>query len=76
MGLADNIQKTYAQAAKEVKKKLDEYTKHYQAQIAVMQKRLESGKISQEDYNDWLERQIFRGKRWQDKLDDMLWRSV
>lgn len=71
MGLADNIQKTYAQAAKEVKKKLDEYTKHYQAQIAVMQKRLESGKISQEDYNDWLERQIFRGKRWQEKLDDI-----
>lgn len=71
MGLADNIQKTYAQAAKKVKKKLDEYTKHYQAQIAVMQKRLESGKISQEDYNDWLERQIFRGKRWQEKLDDI-----
>ena len=71
MGLADNIRETYAQAAKEVKKKLDEYTKHYQAQIAVMQKRLESGKISQEDYNDWLERQIFRGKRWQEKLDDI-----
>lgn len=71
MGLADNIRETYAQAAKEVKKKLDEYTKHYKAQIAVMQKRLESGKISQEDYNDWLERQIFRGKRWQEKLDDI-----
>ena len=69
--LTEKIAKTYARAAKEIKKKLDSFWAAHKAKSEKMLKDVADGKITKKDYQDWLRNQVFQGKRWQDKLDDI-----
>lgn len=71
MGLSEQLRETYTQAAREVKKKTDDFWAKHKAKAERMLKQVEAGKISMDDYKDWLNGQVFIGKRWKEKLDDI-----
>ena len=71
MGLTDNIKTTYRQASSEVKKKMDSFWAAHKVKAEQKKKDLDAGKITEKQYRDWLQGQVFTGKRWQEKLDDI-----
>lgn len=71
MTLAEQLRKTYQQAGKEVQKKMDTFWKKHEAKAKRLLKDVQKGKITEEDYKKWLSGQVFIGKRWQEKKDDI-----
>ena len=69
--LREKIVKVYAQAAAEVKKKMDDFEKAHEAKSRKMLQQVKSGKITEADYKSWLRGQVFIGKRWEQKLKDI-----
>lgn len=69
--LTKEIQRTYAQAAKEIKRKTEEFWTAHKAKAAQMLADVAAGKITQADYKKWLRGQVFTGERWKQKLDDI-----
>lgn len=61
----------YRQAQDEIIKKLDSFTRTMNARTKVKQAQLAAGEITQEQFNDWMNGQIFRQKQWKDKLDSV-----
>ena len=57
------IRKVYAQAEKELLKKLQVFRKRFAARNQQMMEDLKSGKISKTDYETWLRGQVFIGER-------------
>lgn len=62
--LEKKIKKEYAQAKKEVQKKLDDYLKKFKAQEKEWRKKLDSGEITSTEYKDWYYNKVMTGKRW------------
>lgn len=71
MTLAEQLRETYQQAGKEVQKKMDTFWKKHEAKAKRLQADVKKGKITEEDYKKWLSGQVFIGKRWQEKKDDI-----
>lgn len=69
--LRERIAKTYAQAAREIKKKLEEFNKAHNAIAERMRRDVEAGKITKQDYQDWLRNQVYTGERWKAKLAEV-----
>ena len=65
-GTISDVDKVYRQAAEEVKKKLDDYLRRFQAKGKIKLELLKKGKITQEEYNRWRTGQIMMGKRWEE----------
>ena len=63
------IKRVYAQAEKELKKKLALFRKRFALKQIQMSRDLAAGKISKADYDYWLKGQVFIGERWQKKVD-------
>ena len=63
------LEAEYKTAQKEVQAKMDAYTKRYAAKQKIMEQKLNDGKITQKQYSDWVNGQIFQGKQWQSQLD-------
>ena len=71
MGLAESLKETYSRAAAEVRKKTDSFLARHKAKAERLLKQVQEGKISEKEYKDWLNGQVFIGKRWKEKLDDI-----
>lgn len=69
--LTKKIQRVYSQAAVEVKRKTEEFWSAHRRIAAQMLADVAAGKITQADYKKWLRGQVFTGKRWKEKLDDI-----
>ena len=69
--LKKKIRATYAQAAVEVKKKIDDFWTAHRIIAARMLQDVADGKITKADYQKWLRGQVFTGKRWEEKLKDI-----
>lgn len=69
--LGRKIGRTYRQAAKEVNAKLKSFWESHKVISERMLKDVRDGKITQQDYKDWLQNQVFRGNRWKSKLDEI-----
>ena len=63
------MQKVYAQAAKDLERKLALFRKRFAARQKMMSQALANGEISKADYESWLRGQVFTGKRWEAKLN-------
>ena len=63
--LRGRIQRVYAQAESELTKKIEQFTKRYEAQDKIKREQLKNGEITQQQYESWLRGQVFRGERWQ-----------
>lgn len=69
---ARKIADTYKQAAQEVRRQITEFTAKHKAKAAKLLQKVNAGEISMADYQAWLQGQVFIGKQWQDKLDDIV----
>ena len=63
------IHKVYQKAASDLRKELNDFTEHFAKQDKEQKALVDAGKITAAEYNAWRDRQIFRRKQWQDKLD-------
>ena len=66
------IRKIYDQAEKELNKKLLAFRKRFALKQKLMSKLLAAGEISKAEYESWLRGQVFTGKRWQGKLNQLV----
>lgn len=69
--LEKRLAKEYAQAAKEIKEKLDDYLRRFEIKDQIKMGMYERGEISKEDYQRWRIGQIMMGKRWQEMEDNL-----
>lgn len=69
---ARKIAATYKKAAQEVRRQITEFAAKHKAKAAKLLQQVNAGEISMADYQAWLQGQVFIGKQWQDKLDDIV----
>ena len=62
----------YFEAEIDVLKKMDDFTEKYKKKDLEFQKQLKEGKITQADYDDWKKGQVFVGKQWAAKKNEMI----
>ena len=65
------IKREFRQAAEEVKEKLREYMKAFIKKEKTWRKRLESGEITEKEFNNWRYNQILGGKRWGELAEEL-----
>ena len=66
------MENVYAQAAKELQRKLLLFRKRFAAKQKLMTQALNNGEISREAYESWLRGQVFTGKRWENKVNQVI----
>ena len=66
------MRKVYKQAEKELNRKLLSFRKRFAAQQKIMTAALNAGEISKAEYDGWLNGQVFRGKRWESKITQLI----
>jgi hypothetical protein len=66
----------YTDVAKEMQKDMDSFMVRYKAEDEKKKEQVENGELSQEAYESWKERQIFRSDAMQAKIDDLTSRAV
>lgn len=69
--LETRLTKEYAQAAKEVQDKLDDYLRRFNTKDKIWQQRVDAGKATQKEYEQWRIGQIAVGKRWEAMKDTL-----
>lgn len=69
--LALRLQKVYREAQKELEQQFDSFLKQHRLKGNEMWQMLVDGKIEKSEYEDWMRKQIFAGKRWQKRIDHM-----
>lgn len=69
--LEEEIADEYATAVSDMTKKLKEYLQKDEVQRKIQEQLLEAGKISKEDYQNWVYRHQIMGKRWEQMLDTL-----
>lgn len=68
---ARKIRDVYKDAWFDVKAKMDAFQKRHLAKGKEMFNKLVNGEITQAEYHSWMRGQVFIGKQWQDKLDQI-----
>lgn len=61
----------YREAQADIIDKLNAHTKALYAKDAAKRAQVAAGTLSQQDYQDWLNGQVFIGKQWKDKVDSV-----
>lgn len=61
----------YREAQEDIIKKLDAHTKRLNVLDKIKRAQVEAGTLSQEEYRNWLNGQVFIGKQWKDKVDSV-----
>ena len=69
--IESKLNKLYSQAASETKEKYLKYVEKFQKKEAEKRALLDSGKITQEQFNKWRESAIFSGKQYQNLANTM-----
>ena len=69
--LEKRLKTVYAQAQKEIQRKLDAYTKAFVRKDQQKREDYLSGKITLEEYQRWERGQVFIGQQWKDKLESI-----
>ena len=66
----------YETAAKEMKSDLDKFMSKYEAKDEENKAKVASGEMSQKEYQNWKDRQIFRSDAMKAKIEDLTTRAV
>lgn len=69
--LEKRLNKLYREAGEDVQAKLDAFFARYRKKNDIKLKQLKNGDITQEEYQKWLKGQVFQGKQWQYKRDNI-----
>lgn len=70
-GLESRLAEEYAQASRDMQRKLREYLEKTEAGRLQQKALLEAGKITQKEYSDWCFRHAMMGKRWEAMKDTL-----
>lgn len=62
----------YKQAEIDIRHKMDDFNKKYRVKERIHLKELRDGKITQDQYDNWVKGQVFQGQQWQAKRDSIL----
>jgi SPP1 gp7 family putative phage head morphogenesis protein len=65
------LQEVYSEAEKDISDKLNTFTSKFKTKDAIHQQELKEGKITQEDYNNWLSGQVFQSEQWTNKKNQI-----
>lgn len=69
--LEANVRREYARAEKEIQSKLNKYLIKFERDRDEQIKLLRDGKITRQDYNDFMTRKIGMGRRWEEMRDNL-----
>lgn len=69
--LDQQLKTVYKEAQNDIEKKMDEFTKKYEAKEKKYAKDVASGKMTQAEFDKWKQGQVFQGKQWQAKKEDI-----
>lgn len=67
-----NLEEIYSEAEKDIQDKLTTFMSKYSAKNQIKLDKLSAGEITQEEYNNWVQGQIFQKKQWQNKHDQII----
>ena len=65
------IKRIYRDAAKDIEAKMQDFTQRHAAKEQMYRQQLADGKITQADFDAWMRGQVFQGKQWQAKKDQI-----
>lgn len=65
------LRKTYQQAKREMQKKLSDFKKRFAAKDKEKRKQRDEGKITEEQYQQWLSGQVFIRHQWESKVEQI-----
>lgn len=66
------LKSVYNQAYKDILQKQKDFNAKHQKKVDKYLKKVADGKMTQEQYDNWLKGQVFQGKQWEDKKKQML----
>ena len=69
--LDKEIQSIYQEAEKDIQAKMDDFVKKFKPKRDIHKKKLDSGEITQEQYNSWLAGQVFQRNQWKAKKKEI-----
>ena len=69
--LERRIRDIYSEAQRDIEKKTRDFWERHRAKDAMYRQQLEDGKITEADYQAWLRGQVFRGKQWDAKMEQI-----
>lgn len=70
--LEKNINEIYGQAQVDIEDKINDFVKKYHAKESIYAQQVKEGKITQEQFDNWKKGQVFQGKQWQAKRDQII----
>ena len=65
------LSRVYHQAEKDINEKLKAWQKRHERREAMYRKQLAEGKITQADFDAWMRGQVFQGKQWQARKEEI-----
>jgi len=69
--VARQLKPIYKTAQQELQQKLEDFESRHAAKDKQMQQKLADGRITREEYQDWLRGQVFIRKQWNDKISQV-----
>ena len=69
--LEKRIRKVYSEAQKDIEKKAKDFWDRHKVKDAMYRQQLKEGKITEADYQSWMRGQVFQGKQWDAKLQQI-----
>lgn len=70
--LDKQIQAIYAEAQKDIQRKMDDFNAKYKTKEQKYQQQVNSGQMTQKEFDRWKKGQVFQGEQWQAKKDQIL----
>ena len=69
--LESDITSIFGEAQKDIEVKMTDFTQKFAVKYDIHHQELEDGKITQSQFDSWVKGQVFQGKQWQAKKDQM-----
>lgn len=66
------IKQIYSEAQSDIEDKIAEFNKKFAAKSEMLLKQVDEGKITQEQYDQWLRGQVFQSEQWESKKDQII----
>jgi len=65
------LSRVYRQAEREIQEKMETWQKRHAAREKLYRQQLKDGKITQADFDAWMRGQVFQGKQWQARKEQI-----
>lgn len=70
--LRKNIEDTFEEARRDIENKIDDFNRKFRAKEAIHLQDVKDGRWTQDQFDSWMKGQVFQGKQWNDKRDQII----